>query len=73
MVVQYTHFMLFKPGLQVNQRDFNIELNRLNLGTRFNRLRICWLFNSIDLEVLIELNQLTNIETFNIIEIYYQS
>src|SRR6266700_5559840 len=60
-------------GLQINQRDFNIELNRLNLGTQFNRLRVCWLFNSIDLEVPIELNQLTNIKTFVIIEIYYQS
>jgi hypothetical protein len=42
--------------LQINQRDFNIKLNRLPRLDQFNQLRVRRLGNSINLEALIELN-----------------
>ena len=44
--------------LQINQRNFNIELNRLLRLNQFNQLRARWLGNLINLGALIELNWL---------------
>ncbi len=55
------------PGLQINQWGFNIELNWLPSLNQFNQLWAHWLGNSINIEVVVELNWLINIETFNIL------